>query len=109
MALSATTAPARHWTRTSPIPTDPTYFGACSTRSEAGQAGVNRLKRTSSGPIPTDPVYTARDFYEESVLKPRIKSEALQIARLHQGGALAQLFNPGFKVIPIGARPGKIR
>jgi hypothetical protein len=39
--------------------------------------------------------------------KPRVKPEALAIARNHQGRELAYLFNPAMKVIPIGARPSK--
>ena len=39
--------------------------------------------------------------------KPRVKPEALAIARNNQGKELAYLFNPAMKIIPIGVRPSK--
>eukprot|EP00794_Sanderia_malayensis_P012017 gene12017-13257_t len=96
MAYSMT----ERWKRTSPIPTDPVY-------SQSSRSQRSEYKgRERRNPIPTDPMYTSdENKCPETAPKPRIKSEALGIARLHQGGALAQLFNPAFKVIPIGSRP----
>ncbi len=99
MAYSMT----ERWKRTNPIPTDPVYTKSYSARSER----ADHKRRDRRSPIPADPVYSDENKYVESAPKPRVTSEAMNIARLHQGGALAQLFNPAFKVIPLGTRPSK--
>lgn len=91
------------WRLTSPIPKDPVYdkrgFGLQSSRAD-------RKQRSRSSPIPVDPVYAnGMEDSHNAAPRPRVKPEAINIARLHQGGALAQLFNPAFRVIPIGSRP----
>lgn len=93
------------WRLTSPIPKDPVYdkrgFGLQSSRAD-------RKQRSRSSPIPVDPVYAnGMEDSHNAAPRPRVKPEAINIARLHQGGALAQLFNPAFRVIPIGSRPSK--
>lgn len=89
------------WKRTSPIPTDPVYTKTQSARSD--RSDYNRKMKRN--PIPSDPVYNNGDNFSETAPKPRLSSAALNIARLHQGGALAQIFNPAFRIIPIGTRP----
>ena len=43
-----------------------------------------------------------------SVPRPRVKGGgALEIARSQQGKDLALLFNPAFRVIPLGVRPSE--
>ena len=93
------------WKFTSPIPTDPIYTkGQYSSRSVRD----TYKNKTRASPIPVDPVYSNESSrHVDNAPKPRIKPEAMNIARLHQGGALAQLFNPGFRVIPIGTRPSE--
>lgn len=91
------------WKFTSPIPTDPVYD------SSGYNSRTRRNERQNrSSPIPVDPVYAdGSKEHKDIAPKPRIKPEAMNIARLHQGGALAQLFNPAFKIIPVGSRPSK--
>ena len=92
------------WRFTSPIPTDPAYDKSYSSRS----GRTDHRQRDRRSPIPSDPVYSNEDRSTDVVPRPRVKAEALNIARLHQGGALAQIFNPAFRIIPIGSRPSKL-
>jgi len=82
----------------SPIPPDPTY-ASYTNKTRPVSAGNRR------SPIPPDPVGTSRSDYG-SVPRPRVKGGgALEIARSQQGKDLALLFNPAFRVIPLGVRP----
>ena len=90
------------WKFTSPIPTDPVY-----SKGEYSSQSV-RDKYKHHSPIPVDPVYSNDCSYQrDHAPRPRIKPEAMNIARLHQGNALAQLFNPGFRAIPVGTHASK--
>ena len=86
-----------------PIPADPVYEKSYGMHSDR----TDYRKRDRRSPIPSDPVYSEDNGHSDVAPKPRIKAEALNIARLHQGGALAQIFNPAFRVIPVGTRPSK--
>eukprot|EP00111_Clytia_hemisphaerica_P010297 TCONS_00030126-protein len=91
-----------HWNRSSPIPTDPCYNPKPVSRPPS--ASHLPLK----GPISSDPgMDTDRSTRSVSSAKPRVKPEALSIARNHQGKELAYLFNPAMKVIPIGVKAVK--
>ena len=93
------------WKFTSPIPTDPVY-----SKGEYNSQSVRDTykHRSHTSPIPVDPVYSNDCNYQrDHAPRPRIKPEAMNIARLHQGGALAQLFNPGFRTIPVGTHASK--
>ena len=93
------------WRFTSPIAADPIY-DKTGYSSRSNRTGYKHQNRAS--PIPADPVYSNDcDHRKDVAPKPRIKPEAMNIARLHQGGALAQLFNPNFRIIPVGTRPSK--
>ena len=93
------------WRFTSPIPTDPIYARRGQYSSRQDQDTWKHQNHTNAGPIPVDPVYSNDSRREaDNAPRPRIKPEAMNIARLHQGGALAQLFNPGFRFIPVGTR-----
>lgn len=94
---SVGTARNSYWKTTNPIPSDPVYDKFSSSQTHT--------KVKLNNPIPKDPVYSSPRERRAYTPKPRVKPEALAIARNHQGRDLAFLFNPSFQVIPIGVRP----
>jgi len=86
------------WKLTSPIPADPTYDKYVGSEKRQG-------KQNRNSPIPKDLEFETPKGSRCNSPKPRIKPEALAIARSHQGKDLAYLFNPAFQVIPIGVKP----
>lgn len=88
-----------HRTRSSPIPTDPCY-------DKIEPTAIKISSYHLKGPITHDrgKSSAARPLSAE-YKKPKLRSEALVIARHHQGQELAKLFNPSMQIIPIGVRP----